>query len=518
MATSKNRIIDWLFPLVVVIVSVTLCYMPSLSGQFIRDDHDLIAKNTYIRELRPISSYFSQEDGIVGRIGDGHTGYYRPLINMTYALDFKLWGLNPAGFRATNLILHLLSCALLYALLRRHRGNSWAVMASALVFGLHPVNTESVSFVSSRNNILVCLFSLMSFWFYTSRNPKRPSLNQALSVLTFGMAVFSKEFAAVLLPIFFIHDRFVSDKPPRILRQSARLMPFVALLALYFVARASATDGFLFPEPQQGLAMRLLFAPYLLIYNLRLVFFPLALHTFSVEYPVGIITTETALGLLGTAMISALLYRFRHKKFLVFAFLCFTIGMIPVLNVVPHSATSLVSMRWMYFPLAFLTLALPTLVGHLSGNRLKYAAACVTLLALGGYSFYLNKFQWHDDLSLYRREVKTFQNFIYTSALAKEYHDRGNADEAREYYLLALSLYPDKIGSYLGYAVLLVEESRSKAALAWLEKGKSLKMTSQERAEFLNNKGMALFGLGENEQAMECLREAVMSRLTLFYQ
>ncbi len=255
--------------------------------------------------------------------------------------------------------------------------------------------------------------------------------------------------------------------------------------------------------------MRLLFAPYLIIYNLRLVFFPIALHSFNVEYPPGMIGIETMLGLLGVALIGVLLYRFRQQKALVFPFLFFLIGLIPVLSIVPHSATSLISMRWIYFPLAFLTLALPNLVNYLSRNVLKYAVMCVVLLALGGYTFYLNKFQWHDDFSLCVREVKTFQNFIYASALAKEYHDRGDADEAREYYLLALNHYPQQIGSYLGYAALLVDESQPKAALALLEKGESLKMTDPERAEFLNNKGMALFGLGEDKEALACLKEAV---------
>jgi tetratricopeptide (TPR) repeat protein len=509
MEILKNRMTNWVFFLLVVIVSVSLCYLPSLTGQFIRDDHLLIEENDYIRKTQSLSSYLEQEDGTDFLREEGHSGYYRPLINMTYAFDFKLWGLNAGRFRITNLILHLLNCLVLYTLLRRRFGNGWVPIACTLIFGIHPVNTESVSFISARNNILVCLFSLISFGFYTNRNSTWPALNRMLSVMSFALGIFSKEFAAVLIPIFLIHDRLISEKPLRPARQMARLMPFVAVLAIYFMARQWATEGFLFPAPKAGLAMRLLFAPYLIIYNLRLVFFPFGLHSFNVEYPPGMFGIETMLGLLGLALTGVLLYRFRKQKALVFPFFSFLIGLIPVLNIVPHSATSLVSMRWVYFPLAFLTLAFPILVGFLRGNILKNSVIWMALFALGGYTFYLNKFQWHDDFSLCVREVKTFHNFIYTGALAKEYHDRGNVDEARKDYLLALNLYPDKIGSYLGYAALLVDEGQPKAALAWLGKGESLKMTDQERAEFLNNKGMALFGLGENGQAIECFKEAV---------
>jgi Tfp pilus assembly protein PilF len=509
METLTNRMRNWVFFLLVVIVPVSICYLPSLTGQFIRDDHLLVEKNDYIRKTQSISSYLAQEDGIdiIGQ--EGHSGYYRPLINVTYALDFKLWGPNAGGFRITNLILHLITCIVLYILLMRQFGNGWVPIVCTLLFGIHPVNTESVSFISGRNNILVCLFSLLSYGFYTNRNSSWPTLNRVLSVVSFALGIFSKEFAAVLIPIFLIHDRYISEKPLRPARQMASLVPFVAVLAIYFMARQWATEGYLFPAPKEGLAMRLLFAPYLVIYNLRLVFFPLALHSFNMKYPPGMFGIETVLGLLGVAMTGVLLYRFRRQKTLVFPFFYFLIGLIPVLNIVPHSATSLVSMRWIYFPLSFLTLALPNLVNYLSRNMFKYAATFMALLALGGYTFYLNKVQWHDDFSLCKREVKTFQNLIYVAALAKSYHDLGEAQEAEECYLLAIDLYPDKIGSYLGYAALLVDENQPKAALALLEKGKSLKMTDPERAEFLNNKGMALFGLGEDKEALACLKEAV---------
>ena len=63
MIRKERSFKNWLFPVVMVVAPVALCYLPSLTGQFIRDDHDLIEKNTYIREIHPISSYFKQEDG-----------------------------------------------------------------------------------------------------------------------------------------------------------------------------------------------------------------------------------------------------------------------------------------------------------------------------------------------------------------------------------------------------------------------------------------------------------------------
>ncbi len=82
-----------------------LVYLPTFSGDFILDDRPLIQNNPYVKTFHSPFSYFAQEDGVTDELdtGDYHTGYYRPLINLTYSLDYQLWGLNAAGFRVTNL-------------------------------------------------------------------------------------------------------------------------------------------------------------------------------------------------------------------------------------------------------------------------------------------------------------------------------------------------------------------------------------------------------------------------------
>ena len=102
-------------------ILITASYLPTFSGQFILDDHPLVNNNPYIKKLQPFFSYFSQEDGVSAHneIGDYHSGYYRPLVNLTYFLDYTLWGMRAPGFRTTNLILHLLTCVLLFGILSR---------------------------------------------------------------------------------------------------------------------------------------------------------------------------------------------------------------------------------------------------------------------------------------------------------------------------------------------------------------------------------------------------------------
>ncbi|HJX35112.1 MAG TPA: hypothetical protein VJ373_08050, partial [Desulfatiglandales bacterium] len=166
MNKSKNLI--QILKYIIITVLVVIAYFPTFSGDFILDDNPLIKNNLFIKDLHPVSSYLIQEDGVIDRkdMGDFHTGYYRSLINLTYSIDYKLWGMNASGFRITNLVLHLFCCFILFKLIALILEDQQAGFWITLLFALHPVNTESVSWIISRNNIMVTLFILLSFYCY----------------------------------------------------------------------------------------------------------------------------------------------------------------------------------------------------------------------------------------------------------------------------------------------------------------------------------------------------------------
>ena len=110
----------------------------------------------------------AQEDGIADERDRGvyHTGYYRPLMNFTYFIDYRLWGMKAAGFRITNWFFHLLTCLILYELMGLlTRRDVWPLLG-ALLFAVHPVQTEAVSMIVSRNNIFATCFTLVALFGY----------------------------------------------------------------------------------------------------------------------------------------------------------------------------------------------------------------------------------------------------------------------------------------------------------------------------------------------------------------
>ena len=138
----------WLGLLLAMITLVA--YLPALDGGFIWDDHSHVENNPLLfgpGGLKRI--WFSLE-----------APQYYPLVFTSFRLERALWGVNPAGYHWVNLLLHTANALLVWQLLRRLRvPGAW--LAAAL-FALHPVNVESVAWITERKNTLSMLFYLLS--------------------------------------------------------------------------------------------------------------------------------------------------------------------------------------------------------------------------------------------------------------------------------------------------------------------------------------------------------------------
>ena len=104
--SQKNLIYRFGF----IIILVAAVYGTTLTHGFVWDDNNVIVQNPLLENLGNIPRFFLSED-----MAMGPTGYYRPLTYISFALDRALWGLNPAGFHLTNLVLHILVVLLFHA-------------------------------------------------------------------------------------------------------------------------------------------------------------------------------------------------------------------------------------------------------------------------------------------------------------------------------------------------------------------------------------------------------------------
>src|SRR5215831_21076118 len=130
-----------------IVLLVLLVYLPVLHSGFIWDDDSYVTENPTLRSLDGLRRIWFE----VGAVPQ-----YYPMVHSTFWLEYHLWGLNPVGFHLVNVLLHAAAAILLWQVLKRLKiPAAWLV---ATIFALHPIEVESVSWVTERKNVLSAVF------------------------------------------------------------------------------------------------------------------------------------------------------------------------------------------------------------------------------------------------------------------------------------------------------------------------------------------------------------------------
>jgi tetratricopeptide (TPR) repeat protein len=152
----------------VLILAVLALYNPASRHPFVNfDDDGYITNNPHVRAGL-------SWDTVRWAFTTTELANWHPLTWTSHALDYQLFGLNPAGHHDTNILLHAANAVLLFLLLQWTTGFTWRSAAVAALFAVHPVNVESVAWIAERKNVLSMFFFLLALWAYAwyARNPQ----------------------------------------------------------------------------------------------------------------------------------------------------------------------------------------------------------------------------------------------------------------------------------------------------------------------------------------------------------
>jgi len=217
-----------------------LVFIPGLSDEFTWDDNGLIRTNQNIqlpeRYGEALTSDFWNVSSDATQANETYNHLYRPLVTFAYIVQFRLFGLHAAGYRAVSLALHLLCCILAFFWLRRRLPPSeethrlLAVGLGAALFALHPSRAEAVSWISGSTELWMCALVLLAAVAFDSKR-------NWLAGILLALALFAKESAIVAAPLL-LADRFLLQGR----RERSASIALVAPVVVALLLRVWAVD------------------------------------------------------------------------------------------------------------------------------------------------------------------------------------------------------------------------------------------------------------------------------------
>jgi tetratricopeptide (TPR) repeat protein len=232
--TTKPKTSLVLFFLVLLLLSVFI-NLPYKQAGFVLDGHYVVEQNPVIKQPELYGKIFT--GGLFDAYKSSLAGtfqYYRPLLLLSYVIDYNIWGLEAFGYRLGNILIHYCNCLLLFSmvllLFKRHR----LAILSSLIFCVLPAHEWVIRYVVGRGDLLQAFHSLLSLNLLILAIQSKNRVLYILSILLFVMAVFSRE-VAVILPLFAGLVAYRYDRSSR--QASWRVIPFVVISGLYFLFR-----------------------------------------------------------------------------------------------------------------------------------------------------------------------------------------------------------------------------------------------------------------------------------------
>jgi len=458
-----------------LLVLVLAAYQPSLHNGFIWDDDAYVTHNLTLEGTKGLKRIWAVR---------GATVQYYPMVFTSFWVEYQLFGLEPGVFHLTNMTLHGINAILVWLILTR-LGLPWAWLAAA-VFALHPVNVESVAWISERKNVLSGLFAFWSLLILirlylpgtaeTEERSTPPAKTRFILYVTalflFILALLSKSVTCVLPVVFLILAWWKQKKVS--LKTIHGMIPFFAA-GLAAGINTSWMENTLVgasgPEWDISIVERVLIAGRALWFYAYKLIWPAESIFFYPQWEINASAWWQYLFPLAVLLLFAVLFTTRHRigKGPVTGTAVFTAVLLPALGFINYYPMrySFVADHFQYLAaIALIALAVTGVYRLVAKGRKRFTQG----LALGlcvGLLFILSMRTWQEQAK-YRNLQTLWHDCLDKDPLCWVVHNnlgvllaaQGDEDVAGDHFKTAFSIKPD----YLDAANNLIAYHRKKGA------------------------------------------------------
>jgi tetratricopeptide (TPR) repeat protein len=470
-------------------------YSGSLSFEFVWDDWPQIVNNPIIRSWSNLPRAFGSD---LWYHMARHQVYYRPLFVAWSMLNFTLFGLRPWGWHLGAVLLHVGAVFAVFWLALRLRLEYWTAALAALIFALHPIHIEPVTWISAASDTMVTIFVAIAFVaFLNGRdvelppNRKKRTVWWIASLALLACALLTKEMAVVfsaLVAIYaWLHPATNERSQGRKMLDAAiEAAPYALVTLAYTVARKHAllhaTGQF---DPNHGMIDVARTLPLVLWIYLRQLLLPIGITGL---YYTPYVTRTTLLKVVMPAILLPIVAlglwywnRREGNSTVKFAGLWLLVGLAPALYLRNFGNGDFVRDRYMYLPSIGFAILLAMVLRRLPSIKLPsikrwstqtVQVGAVVILCAGYVCASLaQQVYWGSDLLLLVRGQALYPGNPYAVAgLAKEYSQRGAHDRAIELAQSVVRDHPEYGYGPLALAEALIRAGRYDEGRVWLDR------------------------------------------------
>lgn len=417
-----------------VILGVAV-FWPSVSFDFVNWDDP-----AYLQHNELIKGWSWQN--LKGIATEVVTRNYAPLTIFSFLVEHTLWGLNPAGYHITNIVLHTMNGVLVFLLIRRLSGSTFVGWITAALFLVHPVQIESVVWISSRKGLLCSMFMLGAM--LARMKPQPVSRDEGRYAFLLALALFSKAHAVVLPPIMLLYDGLVRRKSIAEALPRQVIPGFMSLLLLMLTTGAqNSVLGGVRGHMSLGLLQIMAVDVTILWQYVAMLFCPTDLCVMYDPATSGI-WPQVMIGIVGWAIVGLGLWKIRRTHPIWILGACsFLLLLFPMLNF--FRITTLMNDRYLYLP-----------------GIIVFAMAASVIERL----LQVTESPLRDLLDLISTSTKTAVGFVVIAGcafLTQQHQPVWAGPESL--WTHALSRYPDMPLLRIQYAVTLYDQGRVTEAL-----------------------------------------------------
>ncbi len=461
--------------IIVIFLLSSIVYLNTLRNGFVYDDKDLILNNSQVKEAS-LGKIFSTPFW-----GERKFGLWRPITVLSFRLDYLVDKFSPFIFHFTNIMFHSLVALTLYFFFLLLTDKENLSFFSSLIYAVHPIHTEAVSWIAGRSEILSALFFLLSFILLIlfHKGEDKNFVYLILSGLFFLFSLLSKETGVTLPLIYSFYLVAFQRKKLKYLKTWTGLIYLLFLLIIYIHLRIKVLGGIIGPVGRAEYFYQyphltpLFTSPLLFFKYLKLSLFPFHL---SVDYTFAPITHASTLFLFLSFFfllyIFLIFFTFKHYILISFSLAFFPISLLPFLHIVPIGW--LMGERFLYLPTIGISLLIGILLTKIN-SRWEYALLLIILISFSAKT-YMRNFAWKDEFTLWKITAEDNPNSVRAYYnLATFFKEKGKFKKALNFYSIAHKntkgrkekSYAD---IYNNWGIILGEEGKFKRAEELLRK------------------------------------------------